>query len=260
MATEKVWQTPATRKGDEGMEEEAVKVERGEGWAEIVINRPERRNAITAPVSEALLAALHETREDDTVAAVILRGQGGFFCSGIDLKALQDDPPPPWRKRQGSSWRNLHLGLFHYPKPVIGAFEKYGINAGSALALACDILIAGRTAFLQVGEIQQGAMMPMNAAWLRIKTTEQVAARLAFYGDRVPGPELLRLGLAAECVDDDAVVDRCRTLAARIAGFPRGAAKNIKQSLINQRGIVDPETFFTSPVSNALQTAGMVKE
>ena len=240
-------------------EDEVVRVERHEGWAEIVINRPERRNAIIAPVSEGIERALADIENDDAIATVILRGEGGFFCSGVDLKALQADPPPPWRARQGSSWRSLHLALFRFPKPVIGAFEKYGINAGSALAMACDMLIAGETAFLQVGEIQQGAMMPMNAAWFRIKVTEQVTARLAFYGDRITGPELVRLGLAAECVADDTVVARCREVAARIAGFPAGAARNIKTSLIEQRGISDPESFFTQPKSNALASAGMVK-
>jgi enoyl-CoA hydratase/carnithine racemase len=153
----------------------------------------------------------------------------------------------------------LHIALFGFPKPVIGAFEKYGINAGSALALACDVLIAGETAFLQVGEIQQGAMMPMNAAWFKIKATEQVMARMAFYGDRVPGPELVKLGLAAESVADDLVLERCRELAARIAGFPQGASRNIKLNIIAQRGIENPQAFFRQPQSNALLSAGMVR-
>jgi enoyl-CoA hydratase/carnithine racemase len=229
------------------------------GWAEIVINRPERRNAIIPPVSNAIREALQVLEQRDEIACVILRGEGGYFCSGVDLKALQADPPPPWRGEQGSSWRDLHIALFGFPKPVIGAFENYGINAGSALALACDVLIAGETAFLQVGEIQQGAMMPMNAAWFKIKATEQVMARMAFYGDRVPGPELVKLGLAAESVADDLVLERCRELAARIAGFPQGASRNIKLNIIAQRGIENPQAFFRQPQSNALLSAGMVR-
>lgn len=240
--------------------ENVVLTERHEGWLEIAINRPERRNAIIAPVSEAMRAALEEAEADDAVASVIIRGEGGFFCSGVDLKALQADPPPPWRGRQGSSWRDLHMCMFRFGKPIIGAFEKYGINAGSALALACDILIAGESAFLQVGEIQQGSPAPMNMAWFRIKTTEQVMARLAFYGDRVPAPELVKLGLAAECVADDQVVARCREIAERIAGFPAGASRAIKQGIIDQRGIEDVDSFFKQPRSNALMNAGMVKQ
>ncbi len=240
-------------------DEKPVLIERKQGWAEIILNRPERRNSIIPPLSDGVRLALEELADDEDVACVVLRGADGFFCSGVDLKALQADPPPPWKSRQFGSWRELHLALYHFPKPVIGALEKYGINAGSALALACDILIAGDTAFLQVGEIQQGAMMPMNAAWFKIKSTEHVMARMALMGDRVAGPELLRLGLVAECVTDDAVVERCREIAERIAGTPTGASKNIKLSIISQRGIDDPEAFFQQPDSPALLTAAMVK-
>jgi len=240
-------------------DETLVKTERHDGWAEVVLNRPDRRNSIIAPLSEALAAALQATAEDDGVQAVILRGEGGYFCSGIDLKALQADPPPPWRERQGESWRALHLALYRYPKPVIGAFEKYGINAGAALALACDVLVAGETAFLQVGEIQQGSPAPMNMAWLNLKVPEPIAARLVLYGDRVAGPELVRLGLAAECVADDGVVARCREIAARLASFPPGAPAVIKAGIIAQRQVADPDTFFRRQGgSSVLLTAGKV--
>tara|TARA_B100000676_G_scaffold303875_1_gene355097 strand:- start:348 stop:1073 length:726 start_codon:yes stop_codon:yes gene_type:complete len=238
---------------------EFMRVEQGEGWGEIVLNRPERRNSLIPPLAGEVTQALDELQADDDVQSILLRGEGGYFCSGIDLKALQADPPPDWKGKQVGDVRTMHLALFSCTKPVIGAFEKFGINAGAALAFACDILIAGETAFLQIGEIQQGANIPMNAAWLKIKTTEQVAARLALYGDRVPGPELLRLGIATEVVADDQVVTRCREVAARIAGFPKGAGANIVQSLRAQRGIDDPEAFFPKGGNNALLTAAQVR-
>ena len=239
-------------------EQDVVILERHPGWAEIAINRPERRNAIVPPVSTAIVEALDEVNDDADVACVLLRGEGGYFCSGIDLKALQADPPPPWRGEQATSWRNLHLKLFSFGKPVVCALEKYGINAGAALAMACDVLVAGEAAFLQVGEVQQGAVAPMNMAWLRIKTTEQVLARLVLYGDRVAGPDLLRLGLAAECVPDDQVLTRCREICQRFAEFPAGATAAIKGGIIEQRGIEDPEAYFRQPTSNALLSAKMV--
>ena len=240
--------------------ENIVHVERHEGWAELILNRPERRNSIIAPLSIALKEQLLELEQDEDVNCVVLRGAGGFFCSGIDLKALQADPPPPWRDQQFSSWRDLHICMYRFPKPIIGAFEKYGINAGAALALACDLLVAGETAFLQIGEIQQGAGMPMNAAWLKLKTTEQVSSRLAFLGDRVPGPKLVELGLATESVPDDAVVERCIEIAKKIASFPVGASATVKKNLIDQRGVDDVESFFpSSGGSTALLTASKVQ-
>ena len=239
---------------------EFVRVEAGEGWGEIVLNRPERRNALIPPLAGEVTQALEDLQADDAVQSILLRGEGGYFCSGIDLKALQADPPPDWKGKPVGDVRTMHLGLFNCSKPIIGAFEKFGINAGAALAFARDILISGETAFLQIGEIQQGANIPMNAAWLKIKTSEQVAARLALYGDRVPGPELLRLGLATEVVPDDQVVARCREVAARIASFPPGASSNVVESLRAQRGIDDPDAFFPKGGgNNALLTASQVR-
>jgi len=240
-------------------DENPVLVNREAGWAEVILNRPERRNSVIAPLNDALREALLELDKDTTISSIILRGEDGYFCSGIDLKALQADPAPTWLARQGPSWRELHLALFNLETPVIGAFESYGINAGAALALACDLLIAGQSAFIQIGEIQQGVAAPMNAAWLKIKSSEQVAARLVLYGDRVSAPEMLRLGLATECVEDSEVVDRCRAIAKRLAEFPEGATGNLKRSLIAQRGISDPEQFFPTASGPGLKNAGMVK-
>ena len=241
-------------------DEKFVVTHRHQGWAELILNRPERRNAIIAPMSIALKSELNALASDNDVQCVVLRGAEGYFCSGVDLKALQADPPPPWRDQQFSSWRELHICLYQFPKPIIGAFEKFGINAGAALAMACDLLVSGETAFLQVGEIQQGSGVPMNAAWSKIKMTEQVFARLAFMGDRVQGPDLVRLGLAMECVDDDMVVERCHEIAKRIASFPVGASSTVKSSIVGQRGVSDVEAFFSKGgASTALLTSGKVQ-
>ena len=236
---------------------EKTSVEDGTGFAEILLNRPERRNALIPEVAEGVINALEDIDQDDGISVVILRGQGGYFCSGIDLKALQSGASTGTARKDAI--RHMHLAFYHYRKPVIAAFEGFGINAGCALALACDLVVAGESAFIQIGEIQQGATMPMNAAWMRLKLPEFVLARMALLGDRISGPEMYRLGVATECVPDDEVLSRCREMATRIAGFPLGGAVNIKKSIVGQRQLPDIEKWFTSPRSNALQTAKMLK-
>ena len=88
----------------------------------------------------------------------------------------------------------MHLALYRCKKPIIAALEKFAINAGASLAFACDLIVAGETAFLQIGEIQQDVSIRMNAAWLKIKTTEFQAARLASLGDRVLAPRVAPTG------------------------------------------------------------------
>jgi enoyl-CoA hydratase/carnithine racemase len=144
--------------------------------------------------------------------------------------------------------------------PVIAALEKFAINAGASLALACDLIVCGESAFFQIGEVHQGAGIPMNAAWLKVKTTEQVAARLALIGDRVPPAELMDLGLITEIQPDDVVTSRCQELAAQMSQMPVGATRKIKASLIDQRQIVDPEQFFPQSSTNALKGASLLNK
>ena len=158
-----------------------------------------------------------------------------------------------------SDARSMHLALFHCQIPIIAALERFAINAGASLAFACDIIIGGENAFLQIGEIQQGAGIPMNAAWLKIKTTEFNAARLSLFGDRIKTAELVKMGLVNECVADDKVVNRCQEITKYISGFPLGSSRQIKRSLIEQRNIMDPQSFFRSGGGISLKTAKMVK-
>ena len=202
-----------------------------EGWAEIVLNRPARRNAINGPLGERLADAFRTVAADDGVQAVLLRGAEGAFCSGLDLKGFNADPAPEWLPRFNAIWRAAHKAIFECPKPIVAALERYAINGGAALALAADLLIAGETAFLQVGEVKMGMAAPYNMAWLRLRHSENVAAKLTITGRRFPGRELADLGVAYEAVADDAVVDAARELAAALAAYPEGALARIKTTL-----------------------------
>ncbi len=236
-----------------------VEIERHDGWASVVLNRPHRKNAITGPLADAVAGAVDELSADTGVAGIVLRGAGGSFCSGVDLTELQAEPQRPWVPGFSASTRQMHLALFRCACPIVVALERYGINAGTSLALAGDLIVAGSSAFLQIGEIHQGSAIPMNAAWLRLKSTEQVMARLAFIGDRVGAEELLQLGLITEVVDDAAVVTRAEELASRFATFPDQSSRTIKASMRSHLSI-DPETWFATSSNSALLTAPQIRQ
>ena len=197
-------------------------------WAEIVLNRPERRNAVDGPLGEALAAAIERAGADDGVQAILLRGAGGAFCSGLDLKAFNAEPPPDWMPRFAAIWRTAHKALFECKKPIVAALERFAINGGAALALAADLLVAGETAFLQVGEVRQGMAAPYNMAWLRLRHSENTAAQLTMTGRRFPGTELASLGIAYAAVPDADVVTSARQLVEELAAYPDGAPARIK--------------------------------
>lgn len=222
-----------------------VKVEHLDaGVMELVLNRPERRNALTGPLASELAAGLRHVAHDASVSVVIVRGEGGAFCSGLDLKEFSRDPQPTWVADFPRLWREVHEVLFDLPCIVIGALERAAVNGGASLALACDFLVAGEEAFLQVGEIQQGMAAPMNMAWLRLRHSEALAARVALIGDRLQGSTLLRLGLAHEVVPDPDVVQAARSLASRLAGHDPSGVRRIKTSLRNSGLATDGPTWF----------------
>lgn len=209
----------------------AVRCQRHEGWAELVLNRPERRNAIDGLLADALLAHLTALNADTSVRAIVLRGEGGALCSGLDLKAFNAEPPPEWLARFAATWHAVHLALLQCPQVLVVALERFAINGGAALAIAGDLLVAGEGAYLQVAEVQIGMAAPKNIAWLALRHGEALAARLALLGDRWDAAQLLRNGIASEVVADDQVAARACAIAQRIAGFPPQGPLRIKSDL-----------------------------
>jgi len=218
--------------------DELVVVERpSERVAVVRLNRPERRNALTGPLVDQLGEVIEGLNADPDVTVLVLGGAGGAFCSGLDLKEFGLDPQPDWAPEFGAKWQRVHRALFDSKLIVVGALERAAVNGGAALALACDLLIVGDESFLQVGEIQQGMAAPMNMAWLRLRFSEAVAGRLALLGDRVMGPELVRLGVAHQSVPDPEVGAAAMALAERLADHEPDGVRRIKTSL--RRTVVD---------------------
>ena len=197
-----------------------------EGWGELVLNRPGRRNAL-APGSAAALREGLSTLLAGGARVVLLRGEGGTFCSGLDVDLFQAGAGAAW----AADWTGFHRDLHACPAVVICALERYAINAGAALALGSDLMVAGEGAILTVGEAAIGMHAPMNLAWLRLKAPESVAAQLALGAGRMGGADLHRLGLAWALVPDGEVHDHARAAAIRMAGWPAGTLAGIKAAL-----------------------------
>ncbi len=231
--------------------EALVKVETlDNGVVEVILNRPQRRNALTGPLAVELAGALRDVATNEAVSVIVIRGEGGAFCSGLDLKEFSQDPQPAWVADFPHMWREVHEALFDLPCIVVGALERAAVNGGASLALACDFLVSGEEAFLQVGEIQQGMAAPMNMAWLRLRHSEALAARLVLIGDRLQGPALQSLGLVHEVVPDADVVEASRALADRLASHDPAGVRRIKISLRNSGLATDAATWFDRVVAS----------
>ena len=211
------------------MEHVIINTNSSDSFVEVILNRPHRRNAVIVPMIEELITVFETINADPNVSVIVLRGAEGAFCSGLDLKEFGAEPAP--ERKLIERWLQLHRLIFESPKVLIGAIEGAAINAGAALALACDLSIVGNSSKLQVGEIQRGMAIPVNLAWLNLRHSEATAARLALIGDPVVGADIVTLGIAHLCVDDTQVVSKACELATRIGSFDPDGVNQIKTSI-----------------------------
>ncbi|WP_218157475.1 enoyl-CoA hydratase-related protein [Saccharopolyspora shandongensis] len=113
----------------------------------------------------------------------------------------------------------------------MGALERAAVNAGAALALACDLLVVGQQSFLMIGEASMGVAAPHNVAWLLRKYDVNRTLQLTLACERTRGPDLLRLGMASHCVSEADVLASARELTARIANFSNGGGTRMKRAI-----------------------------
>jgi 2-(1,2-epoxy-1,2-dihydrophenyl)acetyl-CoA isomerase len=212
-----------------------VRVE--DGVAVLTMNRPERRNALSTAMLEALGTALAEAEENDDVACVVLTGAGGAFCAGGDVKAMAQSNSAKMdydalvavqRRGQRATSGRLHA----MPKPTIAALPGAAAGAGLALALACDLRIAARSAVLTTAFARVGLAGDYGGTWFLTRLVGTARAReLYFLSERLSADEAERLGIINRVVDDDRLEEEALALAARLAAGPRVALGYMKENL-----------------------------
>jgi enoyl-CoA hydratase/carnithine racemase len=210
-----------------------VIVQLSEGVGELMLNRPSQRNSLTGPLVQELKDGLQSLLENEACNAIVVRGAEGYFCAGLDLKAFSADPAPDWRADFPDLWADYHRMVFAANIPIIGAVEGFAIAGGSSLALSCDFLVIGESAFMHVSEVERNMLAPLNVFWLTQRYGYQTALRMAVLGKRMTGSELVAGGMAELCVADTEVVAAAHAMATRFAGFDNSNLKGLKYSVKN---------------------------
>jgi enoyl-CoA hydratase len=179
----------------------------------ITINRPEARNALNAATGAAIADAVDRLDEDDALRAGILTGAGGTFCSGMDLKAFLagESPNVPGRGLAGITQRLP-------AKPVVAAVEGYALAGGLELALACDLIVAGRSARFGVPEVRRSLVAAAGGVLvLPQRIPMNVAMEMLLTGDPISAPRAHELGLVNVVTDDGSALAAAIELAHRIS-------------------------------------------
>jgi 2-(1,2-epoxy-1,2-dihydrophenyl)acetyl-CoA isomerase len=207
-----------------------------DGVAVLTLNRPERRNALSRAMLDALARTLADLEADDDVACVVLTGAGGAFCAGGDVKDMAAGGDGlPFDALVHRQRRNHHetAGRLHrMPKPTIAALPGPAAGAGLSLALACDLRYAAEGAFLTTAFARVGFAGDYGGTWFLTQLVGPALAReLYFFADRVDAAEALRLGLVNAVFPADRLEDEVLARAGRLAAGPRLAHAYMKENL-----------------------------
>lgn len=192
-----------------------------DGVGTITLNRPTRKNAMTAASWARLAEAVDEVRSDPDVRAVVLTGAGGEFCAGADLGGPVDPRHPLNRMRD---YADLAVALYQMPKPVVAKVDGVAVGAGCNLALGCDLVVATPRARFSEIFVRRGLSLDFGGAWLlpRIVGMQQ-AKRLALLGEIIDAGEAERIGMVTWIRPEDEIDDFVSELASRLAAGPTTA-------------------------------------
>jgi enoyl-CoA hydratase len=214
------------------MTTEPLVTEERDGILILTLNRPHVRNAIDASIARAIGAALDKFDADDRLAVAIFTGAGGCFSAGKDL----GEPFGPGAGPVAGDRGFAGLVRKSSKKPLIAAVESFAVAGGFEITLACDLIVASRTAFFGLPEVKRG-LVPAAGALLRLprRIPYNLVMELALTGDFISAERLYNLGLVNRLVEPGAALEAAILLARRIMEGAPKARINIKRILTEQQ-------------------------
>jgi 2-(1,2-epoxy-1,2-dihydrophenyl)acetyl-CoA isomerase len=203
--------------------------------AVVTLNRPDRRNALTVELKDALVAALDQVASDAGVRAVVLAAEGPAFCVGQDLaehaEALRRDPATAFATVE-RHYNPIVRALATMPKPVVAAVNGAAVGAGLGFALACDLRVAADTATFSTAFAAIGLTADSGLSATLVHAVGHArATELMLLGESVDAAQALAFGLVTRVVPAAEVREVALGLARRLAAGPTRAYAEIKQAL-----------------------------
>ena len=214
---------------------ESILFESEGGIARITLNRPDRLNSFTASMHEELRAALGRVAADESARVLLLTGAGRGFCAGQDLSDRAVAPgsaPADLGESIERNYRPLVLALQNLPMPVVCAVNGVAAGAGANLALACDIVVAARSASFIQAFCKIGLVPDSGGTYFlpRLVGTAR-AMGLALLGDKLPAAQAAEWGLIWKCVDDGELGSTVDALLSQLAQAPTRGLAAIKRAI-----------------------------
>jgi enoyl-CoA hydratase/carnithine racemase len=204
-----------------------------DGVAELVLNRPGKKNALSIELRDAISDALDHLAQDDEVRAVIVAAAGDTFCAGFDLGEFEVDDPG-FQRRLWESADRFHQCVLRFPLPTVAAVQGAALAGGFDLAVLCDIRIAATTARFAHPEQSWSDVVFSPLADL---VGSARARDLCMTGRGIDAPDALHMGIVSAVIEPDALIEEARRVAAMIARAPRPPLMRTKAKALQHSGI-----------------------
>jgi methylglutaconyl-CoA hydratase len=223
--------------------------------ATVTLNRPEKRNALSRQLLKELQQTLDDLYQERKVRAVILTAAGSAFSGGMDLEEMhsaadQEDRLEQWRA-DAVQYHELMETMLRFPKPLIASVNGPAVAGGAGLVLACDMVVASRTASFGFPEPRRGIVAGMVAPLLAFRLGAARAAQMLLTARTFSAEEMLTFGLYGELVDDDKIWARARQIVDEIARSAPEAIQLTKRLLNETIG----ESLFSQLAAGAAISA-----
>src|SRR6185295_10575470 len=205
-----------------------------DGVATLTLNRPDRLNALSAPIMEGLLQALPRLAADPAIGTIVLTGAGRAFCAGGDVKRMAEEAAPRSSDEDVARLRarmEISRLLHEIPKPTIAMVNGAAAGAGLAMALACDLRFAGQSARFVTAFAKVGFSGDFGGSYFLSKLVGTGKAReLYFTAEPLDAAQALALGVANRVVPDAELANVTMDFARKLAKGPRIALGLMKQN------------------------------
>ena len=199
----------------------------------IELARPEKKNALTVAMYQAMTEAIHAARADTTVRALLITGQPGVFTSGNDLADFLQHPP----EGADSPVFQFMRALLDCEKPVVAAVTGAAVGIGTTLLLHCDLVYVAQDARLLMPFVNLGLVPEFASSLLLPRLLGRVqAAEKLLLGEPFTGLEAVALGLANQALPSAEVLAHARQVAQRFTALPPGAVCDSKRLLRAELG------------------------
>ena len=209
---------------------ETLKVDRGDGVVTVTMNRPEKKNAIDAQMTEELIAVFGEVKANESDRVVVLTGAAGEFCSGADLTPAAGASGGTLASMRRVS--ALVLALHELPQPTIAKLDGVAAGLGANLALGCDLIVASDRARISEIFARRGLAIDGGGSWLLPRLIGLHRAKeLAFFADIISAQEAAGLGLVNRVVPVDELDAFVDDWAVKLAAGPPLALSMTKAML-----------------------------